>query len=170
MVTGFENIIGVNPWTALFTFLNMILTFLLLKKFFFGPVKKMIDDRQKEIDDQYAAAEAEKKKADELAADYQQKLSSAMQEREQIVQKAVLDAQRRSGEIVQSARTEAAAIKERAAADIALERKKAVNEMKDELSGLAVEIAAKVTEKEISVRDHEALIAGFIDSLGENNK
>ena len=49
-MSGFESIIGVDFWTALFTLLNMVITFALLGKFLFKPVKKMIDDRQKEIE------------------------------------------------------------------------------------------------------------------------
>ena len=51
---NFESIVGVDFWTALFTLCNMLITFLILKKLLFKPVKKMIDDRQKEIADQYA--------------------------------------------------------------------------------------------------------------------
>ena len=47
-MTGFESFVGVNPWTALFTFCNMLITFAVLKKFLFKPVKKMIDDRQQD--------------------------------------------------------------------------------------------------------------------------
>ena len=60
---GFENFIGFNPWTALVIFSNLIITFLILKKFLFKPVNKMIDDRQREIDDLYADAQ---KRSDEL--------------------------------------------------------------------------------------------------------
>ena len=49
-MTGFESFVGIDPWTALFTFCNMMITFAVLKKFLFKPVKKMIDDRQAEID------------------------------------------------------------------------------------------------------------------------
>ena len=61
-MTGFESFVGVNPWTALFTFCNMLITFAVLKKFLFKPVKKMIDDRQQEIDTMYADADAAKQK------------------------------------------------------------------------------------------------------------
>ena len=72
---GFENFIGLNPWTALFTLCNLVIVFLMLKKFLFKPVNKMIDDRQKEIDGLFADANAAKEKAAELEADYTQKLS-----------------------------------------------------------------------------------------------
>ena len=72
-MTGFESFVGVNPWTALFTFCNMLITFAVLKKFLFKPVKQMIDDRQQEIDTMYADADAAKQKAAALAARKEQK-------------------------------------------------------------------------------------------------
>ena len=80
---------------------------------------------------------------------------------------AAQDARSKGDAIVQEARAEAAALKEKAAQDIDLERKRAVNELKDELAGMAVSIAAKVTEKEIAESDHTALIEDFIEKLGE---
>ena len=65
---GFESFIGVDFWTALFTLINFIVTFLILKKLLFKPVKKMIDDRQQEIDDLYADANAAKKQTAIYAA------------------------------------------------------------------------------------------------------
>ena len=49
----FESFLGVNPWTALFILLNTLTIFLVAKKFLFGPVMQMIEDRQKEIDNIY---------------------------------------------------------------------------------------------------------------------
>ena len=69
--------------------------------------------------------------------------------------------------MLQEAKTEATALKAKAASDIALEKKKAANEMKGELSGLAVELASKVVRKEIKEADHEKLIQDFIDELGD---
>ena len=65
------------------------------------------------------------------------------------------------------ARAEAAALREKAEADIVSEKKKAVNEIKDEISDIAILIAEKVVEKEITPADHEKLIAQFIDRVGE---
>lgn len=166
-MTGFESVVGINPWTALFTFCNMIITFLLLKKFFFKPLKKMIDDRQKEIDTMYDDAGKAKENAAAAQAQYEEKLREARTEASAIVSQAAQDARAKGDAIVQEARSEAAALKERAQQDIALERKKAVNEMKNELAGMAVSIAAKVTEKEIAQDDHTALIEDFIQKLGD---
>ena len=75
-MTGFESFVGVNPWTALFTFCNMLITFSVLKHFLFKPVKKMIDDRQQEIDTMYADADAAKQKAAALEQEDQAHLQS----------------------------------------------------------------------------------------------
>ena len=155
-MTGFESFVGIDPWTALFTFCNMMITFAVLKKFLFKPVKKMIDDRQAEIDTMYADADAAKQKAAELEQEYQQHLQSIRDERDTLLREATARAQKREEEIVGEAR-----------ADIAQERKKAVNDLKNEIGGIAVDIAGKVVEREINETDHKALIDEFIRNVGD---
>ena len=166
-MTGFESVVGINPWTALFTFCNFMITFLLLKKFFFKPVKKMIDDRQKEIDGMYADADEAKKNAQMAETQYAQKLREANTEASAIISQAAQTAREKGDSILAEARQEAARMKEKAEDDIRLEQKKAVNQMKDEISHMAVAIAAKVAQKEIREQDHEALIEQFIEKLGD---
>ncbi len=168
-VTQFESLVGVNPWTALFTFCNMIITFLLLKKFLFKPVKKMIDARQKEIDDLYADAEASKAEAAKLQADYEEHLSAARAERDEILRDAVATANKRRDAIVAEAREEANAIRDKAEADIAQEKKKALNEVKNEISSISISIAEEVVEREITEADHVRLVNEFIGKLGEDD-
>ncbi len=166
-MTGFESFVGIDPWTALFTFCNMMITFAVLKKFLFKPVKKMIDDRQAEIDTMYADADTAKQKAAELEQEYQQHLQSIRDERDTLLREATARAQKREEEIVGEARAEAAALRAAAEADIAQERKKAVNDLKNEIGGIAVDIAGKVVEREINETDHKALIDEFIRNVGD---
>ncbi len=166
-MSGFETIVGVNPWTALFTFCNMLITFFILRKFLFKPVKKMIDQRQSEIDGLYTDANKAKQEALALEAEYRSHLDNARQERDEILREATARAQQREREIIDSARAEAEALRQKADADIAQERKRALNEIKDDLSGIAIDIAAKVAEKEIDQQQHEALIEEFIRNIGE---
>ena len=102
-MTGFESFVGVNPWTALFTFCNMLITFAVLKKFLFKPVKKMIDDRQQEIDTMYADADAAKQKAADLEKEYADHLQSIKDERDAMLREATARAQKREEEIVRQA-------------------------------------------------------------------
>lgn len=166
-MTGFESFVGIDPWTALFTFCNMMITFAVLKKFLFKPVKKMIDDRQAEIDTMYADADVAKQKAAELEQEYQQHLQSIRDERDTLLREATARAQKREEEIVGEARAEAATLRAAAEADIAQERKKAVNDLKNEIGGIAVDIAGKVVEREINETDHKALIDEFIRNVGD---
>ena len=164
---GFESLVGVNFWTALFGFCNMLITFALLKKFLFKPVKKMIDDRQKEIDGLYANAAQEKAKAEALRAQYDAKLKDAAAEGERMMQAATRNAHIQEEAILQEARQKAAHTMARAQAQIAMEEKQAMNTLKDQVSGMAVDIATAVLEEEIDRKKHAKLIDAFVRNLGE---
>ena len=166
-MTGFESFVGIDPWTALFTFCNMMITFAVLKKFLFKPIKKMIDDRQQEIDGLYKDAETAKADADAMQAEYRQKLSAAQQTSERLVKEAVARGQSREEEIIRKANQEASAILDKAAADIAMEKKKAVNDAKDEISGIAMAVAGKVVGRQLNDADQADLIDHFINELGD---
>ena len=163
----FESFIGVNFWTALFILLNTIALFLVLKKYLFVPVKNMIDSRQKEIDDLYSDANAAKSDAQALQAEYQQKLSAAQATSERLVKEATARGQAREEEILRQANAEASAIMDKAAADIAMEKKKAINDAKDEISDIAMAIAGKIVARELNSSDQSALIDHFIAELGD---
>ena len=163
----FESFIGINFWTALFVLLNTLLLLYVATKFLFVPVKNMIDSRQKEIDDMYAAAGDAQAQAEAMQAEYQQKLSAAQVTSERLVKEAMARGQAREEEIIRKANADAAAIMDKASADIALEKKKALNDAKDEISGLAMAIAGKVVGRELSDADQSKLIDSFIDELGD---
>ena len=163
----FEAFLGVNPWTALFTLLNFLMVLYVGKRSLSGPATKMIQDRPKEIDDMYAQADEAKPDAAQLRDTYQQQLSQAQSESDRIVREATLRAQNREEEILRKASAEADAIRDNAIADIAQEKKKAVNDAKNEISGLAMAIAGKVVERELTDDDQSALIDRFIQDLGD---
>lgn len=164
----FESFIGVNFWTALFTLLNFLAVFFVAKHFLIGPVMKIIHDRQKEIDDLYSDANAAKADAEAMQSEYQAKLDDAQAMSERIVKEAVSRGQTREEEIIRQANAEASAIMDKASADIALEKKKAINDAKDEISELAMAIAGKVVERELNAADQSKLVDAFIDGLGDD--
>ena len=164
---GFEAFLGVNPWTALFTLANTVTLFLVLKKMLFKPVLQMIEDRQNEIDNMYREADESQRQAKALQTEYEEKFALASQEAERLVKDAVLRGQSREEEIVRQANAEADAIREKASADIAQEKKKAVAEAKGEISDLAMEIAQKMIGKSLDDKDQRRLVDRFIDELGE---
>ena len=158
--------IGIDFWTALFTLLNFLAVFFVGKHFLWGPVMKIITDRQKEIDDMYAEADSARTSAKALEEEYQAKLSVAAQTSEKMVRDAVARGQAREEEILRHANQRAEAMLEKASADIQQEKKKALNDAKDEISDLALAIAAKVVDRELTAADHDRLVDQFIDVLG----
>ena len=163
----FEELIGVNLWTALFTLLNTLTVIFVGTKFLFKPVMKIIADRQAEIDNLYADADKAKAEATAMEAEYKDKLSNAQATSERMVREAMARGQSREEEIIRNANAEAAAILDKAAADIAQEKKKAINDAKDEISDLALAIAGKVVGKSLSDADQTKLVDEFIDGLGD---
>ena len=163
----FESFIGVNFWTALFVLLNTILLFVVMKRYLYGPIMQMIQSRQEEIDQLYTDANAARTEALAMEAEYKQKLDQAMQTGDQLVKEAVQRGQRRQEEILRQANADATAMLDKAASDIAREKKKAINEAKDEISGIAIAIAEKVVCRELNEADHTALVDSFINELGE---
>ena len=163
----FEAFVGVNFWTALFILLNTLIILFVATKYLFGPVMKIITDRQKEIDDLYADAGAAKENALAMETEYRQKLAVAAQTSEQMIQEAVARGQKREEDILLQANRQAQALMEKANADIRQEKKKAINEAKNEISDLAMAIAAKVVDRELNPQDHQRLVNQFIDQLGD---
>ncbi len=165
----FESFVGVNFWTMIFAWCNLIILYFVLRKLLFKPVKKMIDSRQEEIDGMYYAAQKDKDDAEVMKKEYTEKLKVANEESEQILKNAQRKAQLREEEILKEANVKAARTLERAREEVELEKKRAVNEVKDSVSDLAISIASKVIERDINREEHEKLIDEFISSMGEEN-
>lgn len=163
----FESFIGVNFWTALFVLLNTIALFLVLKKYLLGPILKMIADRQAEIDTLYKEAIDTRQQAIAMKEDYSQKLELANETSQRILQEAVLRGQNREEEILRDARSQADAMMDKARSDIEQEKKKALNEAKDEISDMAMSIAEKVVGRSLDEEDQQRLVEQFINELGE---
>ena len=154
-------------WTTVFQLCNTFILFMLMKKFFFVPVKNMIDQRQAEVASTYQEADKAKQEALALQKQYNDSLQNARSEAGTIVQEAAKQAQQRSDEILAEAQRRAAGLLERAEEQIERDKKQAVAEIRDEISGMAVAIAEKVMEKEIDESDHRALIDSFIEKMGD---
>ena len=165
----YQGLISFDVWTSLFTLCNLLLVFYFAKKFLFGPVKKMIDDRQNEIDGMYEDAGKSKEDAAKLKEEYEEKLQKAQEESEEMMRRTVRNARLKEEEILKAAREEASATIRRADEQIEMERRQALNDIKNEVSGIAIDIAGAVLERDINEKEHEQMIDSFIERLGENN-
>lgn len=163
---AFESFVGVNFWTMIFAWLNLLILYIFLRKLLFKPVKGMIDKRQKEIDDLYADAESSRESAGLLKAEYEEKISRANEESEEILKKAHRKAQLREEEILREADERAARTLARAEEQIELEKKKALDDIKNEVSEIAIDIAEAVIGREVSPEEHGEIIDSFIRNIG----
>jgi F-type H+-transporting ATPase subunit b len=162
----FLQLVNINPATIVFTLINtgiiLALYFFLLHK----PVMKIMEERKNKINSEMQAAEDAQAEAEAVKAEYTEKLKESKEEAAQIVSAAVKRAGERENQIIAEAQQEAADLKKKAEESIELEKKKAINEIKDQISDIVIMASEKVCEKEISKSDNEALINKFIAEVG----
>ncbi len=165
----YQALVDFKYWTFIAQICNLLIQMLLFKKFLFKPVKAIIEKRRAEVGEIYTQAEEARSTAEHDKAEYSQKLLEANEEATQIVRSANERAGRQSETIVREAQEKAQKLLKKADEDIAQERVRAMNEIKNDISQMAVDIAQKVVEKEISAEDHRTLIEGFIAQVGDRS-
>lgn len=162
----YQSFVTFDWWGLTVTICNLLITFLIVRHFLFGPVNKMLEAREKEVRDLYESAEADRLAAETMKRDYTASIANAKEEAAQITANATKRATVRSEEILADANRQAADMVRKAEQSIELEKKKTLNEIKDEIAGLSVMIASKVVEKEIDEDDHKRMIEDFISKVG----
>ena len=143
------DVISVNIWAILASLANLLILTLIVKRFLFKPVKKIVDARRAAIDNDYAQAQAARDQAEESRQNYEAAMAAAKQTSDQIIADATRTAEYRSNEIISEAREKATDIRRQAEADAVLERRKAEDDMK------------------INEDDHKKLIDSFLSDLGD---
>jgi len=166
-VKAVQEFISITPWTIVFQICNLLILCALIKKFLFKRVMSVLEARQQELDGLYDAAGKDREDAAKMKEDYAERMSNAREEADLLVRSAVDNAQKRGDAIVQEARDEAAHLKQKAESDIEQEKRKAYSELMGEISGMAVDIAGKIVEREINPDVHHELVEEFIRNAGE---
>lgn len=164
------DIISVNLWQILISLLNLVLLFLIVKKFLFKPVKNTLEKRQKEIDDRYAAAGSAEAEAEKNRAIWEEKLSGAEKEAASILQSATDHARFRGDQMITEAKERADGILRTAQAEAELERKKAEDEIKKQIVEVSGALSEKMLNREINMEDHRNLIDSFLEKIGDEHE
>ena len=162
-----QALVTIIPWTFIAQILNLFIQMYLIKRFLFKPVNEILAKRQALTDKEIKDAREAKEDADKIRTEYEDHMNGARTEAARIISDAKKDAQAAADKLIKDAEDEAHSIKVKAEADIEQEKKKAVNEAKNEISSLAMDIAGKVVEKEIDENVHRKLIDDFISKVGE---
>lgn len=162
-----QELVGIVPWTFIAQICNLFIQVYLIKRFLFKPVNEMLEKRRAMADAEIQNAIKAKDEAQAIKTEYEQNMLEAKNKASEILATAQKTAAYQSEEMIKEATAQAAAMKAKAETDIAQEKRKAVNEIKDEIGGMAMEIAGKVIEREIREEDHAKLIDEFIANVGE---
>ena len=163
------NVISVNIWQILISLVNLLLLTLIVKKFLFKPVKKVMDQRKAAIDADYEQARTAREEAEESRQNYAAAMAAVRQTSDQLIAEATRAAVHRSSEIVEEARERATDIRRQAEADAVLERKKAEEDMRREIADVSTRLTGVLLKREINEEDHRALIDSFLQEIGTDD-
>ena len=163
----YQSLVTVNPVTLIAQICNLFIQLLIVKIFFLDKIKAVLDKRRETADKQIADAEAAKSEAAAIKQTYEENMRKAKTKADDMILSAQKTAAQRSEEIISQAQKQAAQIKTKAASDIEMEKKKAINEAKNEISELAMAIAGKVVARELNDADQDGMIDRFIEELGD---
>ncbi|MBQ1441472.1 MAG: F0F1 ATP synthase subunit B [Clostridia bacterium] len=161
------DIISINIWHIVISLCNLLILYLVLKKFLYQPVKKVLESRQAAIDSRYRDADDAKSEALRSKAQWEERMAAADEEAEGIVSRAVESANRQSSAILSDTREKADRMMSRARAEADAERRKAEDDIRDRVADVSAAIAGKLLEREITADDHSDLIDSFISEIGE---
>jgi F-type H+-transporting ATPase subunit b len=136
-----------------------------LGKFAWGPLLRIVDDREKNIRTSVETAESAAAEAKDLLEKHQEMLRGAGREREEILAKALKEAETARVELVDKARSDAEHIVERAREQIDREKNEAIAELRGQVADIAVEAASKIVKSSLTPEAQRKLVDDYISSL-----
>ncbi len=157
-------------WNIVWTIVNILVLFLLLKHFLFKPITEMMESRTAEIENNLKDAEDQKQKASELTAQYEEKLRGAHAEAAQIVSEARQRGQREYDAILKTAGQDAQKEQERARADMEREREEMLRGVQENVTELVLLTASKLSQKELDEESDRKLVDSFLSEAGGDER
>ncbi|GAA0366604.1 F-type H+-transporting ATPase subunit b [Bacillus horti] len=152
--------------TMLYSLFIFILLFLLLRKFAFGPLMKVMEERQEKISADIATAEENRLEAQRLLSEQEAALEAARADAKQILDNARATSEKQAEQIIQTAKQEIEQSKKVARAEIEREKEQAVEALRAQVGSLSVMLATKVIEKELDAQQQEKLIENYLKEVG----
>ncbi|MDY3937600.1 MAG: F0F1 ATP synthase subunit B [Oscillospiraceae bacterium] len=163
------DVISVNIWLIIISLCNLVILFLIIKKFLYKPVKKMLAERQNQLDKKYSDAEDAKLEAENDRKAWSERIALAEDEAGEIIEKAQTQAKRMGDKLTDDAKRRADGIVRNAEEQAKLEKKKAEDSVKKEITDVSVLIAEKMIGREINENDHRNVIDEAIDEIGDGD-
>jgi len=159
---GFTDLeFGLTLWTVvLFAIFAFVLT-----KLGWKPLLAMIEEREKGIHEAVGSAQKANDEAQRLLAQHQELIREAGRQREEIMKRALADAETVKTDLIAQARAESERMLQKAKEQIEREKKLAIQELRSSVADLAVEAAAKIVQSSLTPEAQKKLVHEFIDSL-----
>ena len=168
---GLNRLIGFDPQLLsemFFTAINIFVLFFGLSYLLFNPVRNILEKRRQKVADELKNAAEDWKTAEELKARYEAKLRDVDKEADAILEEARRKGKAREAEIIEEAKAEAARIIARGNREVELERRKALDDMKQEIVSIASLMAGKVVSASIDTTVQDSLIEETLKEMGES--
>ncbi|MBR5468554.1 MAG: F0F1 ATP synthase subunit B [Firmicutes bacterium] len=151
-----------------FTILNVLILYFLMKKFLFKPVNGVIAKREEEIQKKLSEAEVAKQQAARVNEECAAAVESAKEEAEAIIAEAKNKGRMEYERILSTANEDAAKRMQKAEEMIAEEKEKSLRNMEKEIEALVMTAAAKVVGENVSVESNKSFYDEFIAEMGED--
>ncbi|MFP4635058.1 MAG: F0F1 ATP synthase subunit B [Nitriliruptoraceae bacterium] len=166
---GAYGVILPAPGELLYGIIAFTIVFVVLAKFAFPALGRVLDERASAIQGRMEEAEAKLTEAEEAKRRYESAISDAKGEAGRIIEEAREQADALRAEARERAETEAAQIIERAQADVAAERDRALQDLRNQVGSISVELASRIVERELDQSTHAALVDEYIERLSSQN-
>ena len=146
---------------------SFLLLIFLVKKYAWGNITSVLDERAEKISSDIDGAEEARKKAEELASKREAELAGSRTEAKTIIENAKGTAEKSKADILAEAKLEAGRLKEKANQEIAQNKAEALQSVKGDVADLTISLAEKILSKNLDSQAHKELIDQYIDQLGE---
>ncbi|MEX1219991.1 MAG: F0F1 ATP synthase subunit B [Solirubrobacterales bacterium] len=155
---GLSPLVKVVPGLMIWTILAFGVSMLVLKKYAWPPISRVLDERQTLINDSITSAEKTRSEADLLLADYRQRLTEAREQADEIIVRARKAAEATKSEAVSAGQEKREELLEAARRDIEAETRKALDDIRKEVANLTVLATERVTRKTLTEADQKQLV------------
>ncbi|MGZ4111792.1 MAG: F0F1 ATP synthase subunit B [Tumebacillaceae bacterium] len=152
--------------TVIFQLVAFLILFLILKKYAFGPLMRVMSERANYIENQITTAEKNREEVERLAEEHRTAIHAAKKDAQELIENARRSGEKQAADIVAAAEAEARRLKEDATAAINQEKEQAIAELKEQVGNLSVLLAGKIVAQELNAESHKALFEEAVKEMG----
>lgn len=158
-------LLDLNPGLTLWTGITFLVLIGVLAKFAFGPIVKMLDERERTIREAIEQAKKERAEAEKMVAETKDALQKAQREAAELAKRSQAEVETLRQELTAKARKEADELVATARAQIQEEKGKAVAELRGQVADMAIEVARRLIPQAVDEKTHRALVDEYVKQL-----